>query len=83
MSGMLGAGVFCLVVVLMVIAEIVYLDVIRGQQVPTLAIANHISPVLAMIFTPILVLCIYSAVASILLVVTRNFCCGLKLKCLT
>nr|WP_092074137.1 hypothetical protein [Dendrosporobacter quercicolus]NSL47741.1 hypothetical protein [Dendrosporobacter quercicolus DSM 1736]SDM78522.1 Uncharacterized membrane protein YkvI [Dendrosporobacter quercicolus] len=72
-SGLLGVGAIFVAVVLLIIAEIVYLDVIKGQQVPTLAIAKHVAPLLAMVFAPVLMVCIYSSVASILLVVTRKF----------
>lgn len=65
-------GVF-VVNTLLIISEVVYLDTIRDQQVPTLAIAKLVAPFLAMIFAPVLILCIYSAVASLLLVVTRKF----------
>ncbi|MCC9294902.1 hypothetical protein LN736_08545 [Clostridium sp. WLY-B-L2] len=73
LSSLIGVGGIFVAVVFVVIMEIVYLDVIRGQQVPTLAIAKHVSPILGMVFAPILTLCIYSAVSSIILVVTRNF----------
>lgn len=73
LSGLFGVGAIFVVIALVVIAEIVYVDVIKGQQVPTLAIAKQVAPVLAMVFAPILVVCIYSPVASILLVVTRKF----------
>jgi uncharacterized membrane protein YkvI len=72
-SGMIGTGVYTLAIILLIITETVYLDIIKGQQVPTLAIAKHVAPVLGLIFSVIILLCIYSAVASILLVVTRNF----------
>ncbi|MBN7774096.1 YkvI family membrane protein [Clostridium aminobutyricum] len=73
LGGVIGAIALAGAVILLIIAENVYLDVIEGQQVPTLAIANHISPALGLIFALIIVLCIYSAVSSILQVVTRNF----------
>lgn len=73
LGGIIGVCGVLVVNALLIITEIVYLDTIRGQQVPTLAIAQVVAPFLAMIFTPILILCIYSAVASLLLVVTRKF----------
>lgn len=72
-SGMIGTGFYTLAIILLTITETVYLDIIKGQQVPTLAIAKHIAPVLGLIFAVIIVLCIYASVSSILLVVTRNF----------
>ena len=68
-----GGILFTIAILFLVFAEIVYHDIIVGQQVPTLAIANQVSPVLALAFTVIIVLCIYSAVASVLLMVVRKF----------
>lgn len=73
LAGGIGVCVVLIVNILLVITEVVYVDVIKGQQVPTLAIAQTVSPVLAMIFTPILLLCMYSSISSMLLVVTRKF----------
>ncbi|AYD40536.1 hypothetical protein D4Z93_08345 [Clostridium fermenticellae] len=73
LSSIIGVSAISIEVVLLVITEIVYLDVIKGQQVPTLAIAKYISPILGMIFSLILILCIYSAVSSMIMVVTRKF----------
>ena len=72
-SGLLAVGAIFIAIVLVIIAEIVYLDVIKGQQVPMLAIAKHVAPGLAMIFVPVLMVCIYCSMSSILLVVTRKF----------
>lgn len=72
-SGIIGTGFYTLAIILIVVSEIVYLNIIKGQQVPTLAIANHIAPILGLTFAIIIVLCIYSSVSSILLVVTRKF----------
>lgn len=72
-TSLLGIGAIFLVVVMLVLTEVVYLEAFRGKQVPTLAIAGHISPILEGIFTPVITLCIYSAVAGMLLVVTRKF----------
>ena len=66
-------GAVFIAIVLVIVAEILCLDVIKGQQVPTLAVAKHVAPYIAMIFAPVLLVCIYSAVASLLMVVTRKF----------
>lgn len=71
-SGILGMVGVLVVNLVLVTSEIVKLDVIIGQQVPMLAIARDVAPILAAIFAPILILCIYSAVASLLLVATRK-----------
>jgi uncharacterized membrane protein YkvI len=68
-----GGILFTIAIVFLVLAEIVYHALIVGQQVPTLAIANHVSPLLGLAFSIIIVLCIYSAVASVLLMVVRKF----------
>lgn len=65
-------GVF-VVTALMIVAEVVFVEAIKGQQVPTLAISKLVSPFITAIFAPILLLCIYSAVSSLLLLVTRKF----------
>ncbi|MDD3224844.1 MAG: hypothetical protein PHX70_09145 [Clostridium sp.] len=64
---------FTLAIVLLVISELVYYKLIVGQQVPTLAIAKHVSPVLGFIFSILIVVSIYSAVASFLLITVRKF----------
>ena len=68
-----GGIMFTIAIVFLVLAEIVYHELIVGQQVPTLAIANYVSPILGLLFSLIIVLCIYSAVASVLLMVVRKF----------
>lgn len=73
LSALIGCAGFTLAIVMLVIAELVYYKLIIGEQVPTLAITNHLSPVLGFIFTVLIVLCIYSAVASFLLMTVRKF----------
>jgi len=72
-AGVIGCVGFTVAIVMLVLAELVFYKLIVGQQVPTLAITNHISPILGFIFTVLIVLCIYSAVASFLLVTVRKF----------
>jgi uncharacterized membrane protein YkvI len=72
-SALIGCIGFTLAIVMLVVAELVYYKLIVGEQVPTLAITNHISPTLGFIFTMLIVLCIYSAVASFLLMTVRKF----------
>lgn len=60
-------------IIMLSIAEIVYYKLIVGKQVPTLEIAKHISPILGLIFSVLIVISIYSAVASFLLMVVRKF----------
>lgn len=72
--GAIAGGVaFTVAIIFLVLAEIVYHNLIVGQQVPTLAIANHISGILGLIFSVLIILSIYSAVASVLLMVVRKF----------
>lgn len=73
LAALIGCIGFTVAIVMLVIAELVYYKLIVGEQVPTLAITNHISPVLGFIFTGLIVLCIYSAVASFLLMTVRKF----------
>lgn len=72
-AGLVGTFGFTIAIISLVIGELVYYKLIIGQQVPTLAIANHISPILGLIFSVLIVLSIYSAVASFLLMTVRKF----------
>jgi uncharacterized membrane protein YkvI len=72
-AGLVGTIAFTIAIILLVIGELVYYKLIIGQQVPTLAIANHISPILGLIFSVLIVVSIYSAVASFLLMTVRKF----------
>ncbi|WP_196593816.1 YkvI family membrane protein [Pectinatus sottacetonis] len=72
-SGIIGTLGFTIAIILLVIGEIVYNHLIVNQQVPTLAIARYISPVLGLLFSILIVVSIYSAVASFLLMVVRKF----------
>jgi uncharacterized membrane protein YkvI len=72
-AGFAGTVAFTIAIISLVIGELVYYKLIVGQQVPTLAIANHISPMLGLVFSVLIVLSIYSAVASFLLMTVRKF----------
>lgn len=72
-AGFVGTVAFTIAIISLVIGELVYYKLIIDQQVPTLAIANHISPILGLIFSVLIVLSIYSAVASFLLMTVRKF----------
>lgn len=72
-AGLVGTFAFTIAIVLLVIGELVYYKLIVGKQVPTLEIANHISPILGLIFSVLIVVSIYSAVASFLLMTVRKF----------
>lgn len=80
MSALIGCAGFTVAIVMLVVAELVYYKLIVGAQVPTLAITNYISPVLGFIFTILIVLCIYSAVASFLLMTVRKFASDKTMK---
>lgn len=73
LASLIGVGLVFIVNSLIITAEVVFLDNIRGQQIPTLAIAKQVIPFLTMFFAPLLVVCIYAAGSSILLVCTRKF----------
>ncbi|MBU3074483.1 YkvI family membrane protein [Clostridium estertheticum] len=72
-AAFVGTVAMTAAIIALVIGELVYYKLIVGQQVPTLAIAKHISPILGLIFSVLIVLSIYSAVASFLLMVVRKF----------
>ena len=72
-SAVTGSMAFAVAIVLIVIAEIVYCYDIAGRQVPTLAIANYISPVLGLTFAVLIVVCIYSSASSLLVMTVRKF----------
>ncbi len=73
MIGVVGAAAFTLAIVMLIISELVNFELIAGKQVPTLVIAASISPVLESIFSILIVVAIYSAVASLLLMTVRKF----------
>jgi uncharacterized membrane protein YkvI len=68
-----GVTAMTAAIVLLVIGELVYYKSIVGKQVPTLAMANNISPILGSIFSVLIVVSIYSACASFILMVVRKF----------
>jgi len=72
-AAIIGVVAMTAAIILLVIGELVYYKLIIGKQVPTLAIANYISPALGLIFSVLIVISIYSAVASFLLMVVRKF----------
>lgn len=64
---------FSVAVVLLIIAELVNYALIAGTQVPTLAMASSISAVFGAVFSIIIILAIYSAVSSLLIMTVRKF----------
>jgi len=68
-----GTVIFTLSIIILIIAELIYYKIFVGKQVPTLAIAYHISPYFGSAFTLIIVIASYSAVSSNLLIITRRF----------
>lgn len=72
-AGVVGTIAFTVAIISLVIGELVYYKLIVGQQVPTLAIANYISPMLGLIFSVLIIVSIYSAVASFLIMTVRKF----------
>lgn len=71
--GIVGIGAFTVAVIMLVISELVNYKLVIGKQVPTLEIAAHISPILETIFSILIVVAIYSAVSSLLLMTVRKF----------
>jgi uncharacterized membrane protein YkvI len=71
--GIVGTVAFTVAVIMLLIAELVNYKLIIGKQVPTLVIASKISPILETIFSVLIVLAIYSAVSSLLLMTVRKF----------
>lgn len=71
--GIVGTIVFTTAVILLIVSELINYKLIIGKQVPTLAIAAHISPILETIFSILIVVAIYSAVSSLLLITVRKF----------
>lgn len=71
--GIVGTAVFSAAIIMLVVSELVNYKLIIGKQVPTLAIASHISPILETIFSILIVVAIYSAVSSLLLMTVRKF----------
>lgn len=71
--GVVGTVGFTIAVIMLIISELINYKLILGKQVPTLEIAASISPVLEMIFSLLIIVAIYSAVASLLLMTVRKF----------
>ena len=71
--GIVGTVVFTVAIIMLVISELVNYNLILGKQVPTLVMASHISPILGTTFSVLIVLAIYSAVSSLLLMTVRKF----------
>lgn len=71
--GIVGTFAFTVAIIMLVISELVNYKFIIGKQVPTLAIASHVSPVLEIIFSVLIVVAIYSAASSLLLMTVRKF----------
>lgn len=72
-GGVVGTVVYTIAIIILVIAEFAYYQSFIGKQVPALAIASHISPVFGMAYTLMIVVAVYSAVVSMLVMVTRKF----------
>ncbi|GAA3312905.1 hypothetical protein GCM10020331_001780 [Ectobacillus funiculus] len=72
-GGVVGTVTYTIVIIMLVIAELAYYQSFIGKQVPALAIASHISPVFGMVYTLMIVVAVYSAVVSMLVMVTRKF----------
>ncbi len=72
-TGIVASIAFTVAIVMLVVAELANYKLIIGKQVPTLAIAADISPLLGVIFSVLIVVAIYSAVASLLLMTVRKF----------
>jgi uncharacterized membrane protein YkvI len=71
--GIVGTVAFTGAIIMLVISELVNYKLIIGKQVPTLVIASHISPILGTIFSAVIVVAIYSAASSLLLMTVRKF----------
>lgn len=71
--GIVGSAAFTLAIIMLIISELVNYQLIVGKQVPTLAIAASVSPILESIFSVLIIIAIYSAVASLLLMTVRKF----------
>ena len=65
--------VYTAAIFMLILAELVNYELIIGKQVPTLAIATYISPTLGAIFSILIILAIYSAASSLLLMTVRKF----------
>ena len=73
LAAFVGTLCFSVTIVMLVIGELVFYKSIVGAQVPTLALVKIISPAFGFAFSILVVISIYSAVASFLLVVVRKF----------
>lgn len=71
--GIVGIVTFTGAIIMLVIAELVNCSSIIGKEVPTLAIASNISPIFGTVFSILIIVAIYSAVSSLLVMTVRKF----------
>lgn len=71
--GIVASCAFTGAIILLIISELVNYKLIIGKQVPTLAVASAISPILGAVFSVLIIVAIYSAVSSLLVMTVRKF----------
>ncbi|WP_371380450.1 hypothetical protein [Sporomusa aerivorans] len=72
-AGVTGISGFMFSVFMLVVAELMNIQAIVGKQVPTLVVAEKISPILGATFSVLIILCIYSTATSYLWGTVRKF----------
>lgn len=72
-SAVVGTVTFAVTLAILAFTELVNYKLFMGKQVPTLVIADRISPVFSMLFMFMIIIAVYSVVASHLLITTRKF----------
>ncbi len=72
-AGIAGITGFMISVFMLVVAELINIQAIAGKQIPTLVIADKVSSSLGVLFSILIILCIYSTACSFLWSVVRKF----------
>jgi uncharacterized membrane protein YkvI len=72
-AGGVSFFIFAIVIAMLLIAELANYEIVIGAQIPTLAIARSISPLFGMISFSLIILAIFSATSSLLLMIVRRF----------
>ncbi|MDR1271514.1 MAG: hypothetical protein LBK04_00735 [Clostridiales Family XIII bacterium] len=72
-AGGVSFFIFAIVIVMLLIAELANYEIVIGAQIPTLAIARSISPLFGIISFSLIILAIFSATSSLLLMIVRRF----------
>lgn len=73
LGGIVGSVGFCAAIIVMMLGFMASFEIVAGSQVPTLALANTIAPWVAVAFSAIVILGIYTSAVTLLWNVVASF----------